>query len=125
MRSGAPRTAREADEPSSGDDGAHRRRDGLLGRIPGIGSDLGLGHNNLVIFWAMLLNEASFGFYQPLTPIYIESLGASPGIVGLVIGISGLARLIFLAPGGWAADRIPIRRLIVTGRSLTIVGVLL
>lgn len=101
------------------------RRGGLLGRVPGIGNDLGLGHNTLAIFWAMLLNEASFGFYQTLTPIYIESLGASPGIVGLVIGISGLTRLIFLAPGGWAADRIPIRTLIVTGRSLTILGILL
>jgi len=115
----------EADDPSSESEDADRRRGGLLRRIPGIGSDLGLGHNNLVIFWAMLLNEASFGFYQTLTPLYIKSLGASPGIVGLVIGISGLARLIFLAPGGWAADRIPIRRLIVSGRSLTVVGILL
>jgi len=97
----------------------------LLGHIPGIGSDLGLGHNNLVIFWAMLFNEVSFGFYQTLTPIYIESLGASPGIVGMVIGIGGLTRLVFLAPGGWAADRVPIRKLIVTGRSLSVIGILL
>ncbi len=113
------------DTPSPGGVAERGRRGGLLGKIPGIGSDLGLGHNNLVIFWAMLLNEASFGFYQTLTPIYIESLGASPGIVGMVIGISGLTRLIFLAPGGWAADRVPIRKLIVTGRSMTVVGILL
>ncbi len=93
--------------------------------IPGIGTDLGLGHNNLIIFWAMLFNEVSFGFYQTLTPIYIESLGASPGVVGIVIGIGGLTRLFFLAPGGWAADRIPLRRLIVTGRSFSVLGILL
>jgi MFS family permease len=112
-------------DPSSPDVVERGQRGGVLGKIPGIGNDLGLGHNNLMIFWAMLFNEASFGFYQTLTPIYIESLGASPGIVGLVIGIGGLTRLIFLAPGGWAADKIPLRKLIVTGRSLTILGILL
>lgn len=98
---------------------------GLLHRIPGIGGDMGLGHNNLVLFWAFFFNELSFGFYQTLTPLYIESLGASPGLVGTVIGIQGLVRLLFLVPAGWAADRIPLRRLIVGGRSLTVLGTLL
>jgi MFS family permease len=95
-------------------------------RIPRfISSDFGLGHNNRILFWAMFFNEASIGFYQTLLPIYIASLGASPGVVGLVIGIQGLARLLFLAPAGWVADRVPLRRLIVTGRSLTVLGLLL
>lgn len=102
-----------------------RRRGGLLGRVPGIGNDLGLGRTNQLIFWAMLFNEASFGFYQTLLPLYIESLGASPGVVGLVIGVSGVARLFALAPAGMLADRVPLRRLIVGGRSLTVAGILL
>lgn len=102
-----------------------RPRGGLLRRVPGIGSDLGLGYNNLVLFWAMLFNELSFGFYQTLLPIYIESLGASPSLVGTVIGIQGLIRLLFLAPAGWAADRIPLRRLIVWARSVTVAGTFL
>ena len=97
----------------------------VLRRVPGVGNDLGLGQANLFLFWAMLFNEASFGFYQTLLPIYIESLGASPGVVGLVIGLSGIARLFFLAPAGMLADHVPLRRLIVGGRSLTALGILL
>jgi MFS family permease len=93
--------------------------------VPGIGSDLGLGRNNLFLFWAMLFNEASFGFYQTLYPLYVESLGASPGVVGLVIGIAGLVRLAFLLPSGLLTDRVPLRWLIVVGRSCTVVGTLL
>ncbi|HUG13704.1 MAG TPA: MFS transporter [Thermomicrobiales bacterium] len=101
------------------------RRGGMLRRIPGIGSDMGLGRNNLVIFWAMFFNEVSFGFYQTLAPLYIGSLGASPRLIGLVIGIQGLARLLFLMPAGMVADRVPLRRLIVGARALTVVGLVL
>jgi MFS family permease len=94
-------------------------------RRPQFGAGLGLAHNNLVIFWAMLFNELAIGFYQTLNPLYIESLGASPGLVGVVIGIQGLIRLVFLAPAGWVADRIPMRTLIAGGRSMTVVGLVL
>jgi MFS family permease len=104
---------------------ANPGRGGVLRRVPGIGNDLGLGHNNLVLFWAMLFNELSFGFYQTLAPIYIESLGASPGLVGVVIGIQGLVRIVFLLPAGWIADHVPLRTLIVGGRSLSVLGTLL
>jgi MFS family permease len=73
----------------------------------------------------MIFNELAIGFYQTLNPLYIESLGASPGLVGAVIGIQGLIRLIFLAPAGWIADRIPMRTLIAGGRSMTALGLLL
>jgi len=102
---------------------ASRTRPGPLRRVPGIGNDLGLGHNNLVLFWGMVFNELSFGFYQTLLPLYIESLGASPGIVGLVIGLQGLVRLVFLAPAGMLADRMSPRRLIVGARSLSVAGI--
>jgi MFS family permease len=101
------------------------RRGGVLRRIPGIGSDMGLGRNNLIIFWAMFFNEVSFGFYQTLAPLYIGSLGASPRLIGLVIGIQGLARLLFLAPAGVVADRVPLRRLIIGARTMTVIGLVL
>lgn len=85
---------------------------------------MGLGRNNLVIFWAMFFNEVSFGFYQTLAPLYIGSLGASPRVIGLVIGIQGLARLLFLAPAGIVADRVPLRRLIVGARAMSVAGLL-
>lgn len=93
--------------------------------MPGLGSFLGLEHNNRIMFWAMLFNEMSIGFYQTLNPLYIQSLGANPGLVGTVIGIQGLVRLIFLAPAGWIADRVPMRTLIVGGRAMTVVGLIL
>jgi MFS family permease len=73
----------------------------------------------------MFFNEVSWGFIQTLTPLYIESLGASPAIVGLVIGIQGLVRLVFLAPAGILADKINIRKLIVGARTSTAVGILI
>ena len=73
----------------------------------------------------MIFNELAIGFYQTLNPLYIESLGANPGLVGAVIGIQGLMRLLFLAPAGWIADRIPMRTLIVGGRSMTVLGLVL
>lgn len=100
-----------------------RRGRGVLRRIPGIGNDLGLGHNNQSLFWGMLFNELSFGFYQTLLPLYIESLGASPAVVGLVIGLQGLVRLVFLAPAGMLADRMSPRKLIVGARSLSVLGI--
>lgn len=105
--------------------GRRASRPSRLQRVPLIGNDLGLGHNARFIFLAMLFNEASFGFYQNLFPLYVEGLGASPGLVGLVIGLQGAVRLIFLAPAGMLADRIPLRRLIVGARTITIFGVLL
>ena len=94
----------------------------MLGRIPGIGNDLGLGHNNLILFWGMLFNELSFGIYQVLLPLYIESLGASPALVGLVIGLQGGAPLIFLAPAGLIADRMSPRTPLRGARSAAVRG---
>lgn len=59
---------------------------------------LGLGRENGLIFWAMLLLEASFAAYFLLLPLYIAALGASPAQVGFTLGIWGLLRLVFLAP---------------------------
>jgi MFS family permease len=101
------------------------RRGGPFRRVPGIGSDLGLGYNNLILFWGMFFNEVTWGFVQTLTPLYIESLGASPAVVGMVIGIQGLIRIVFLAPAGMLADRISMRTLIVIARSCTMLGVLM
>jgi len=113
------------DVTGSNDGSARSHRRSTFQRIPLIGNDIGLGHNARFIFLAMLFNEASFGFYQTLFPLYVEKLGASPGIIGLVIGLQSAVRLIFLAPAGMLADRVPLRRLIIGARSITILGALL
>lgn len=50
------------------------------------------------LFAGSLLNEGAVGFFFTLWPLYIASLGASPPEIGLVIGISGILRLLFLLP---------------------------
>ncbi|HEU5424247.1 MAG TPA: MFS transporter [Nitrolancea sp.] len=92
-----------------------------MARRPG----LGLSRDNQRIFVAMACNEGAFGIYTTLWPLYIAALGATPPEIGLVMGFMGLARLLALLPSGLIADRVPPRRLIVGGRSLTVAGMFL
>lgn len=86
---------------------------------------VGLGRENGVAFWAVALMEASYSTYSLLWPLYIAQLGADPARVGVIIGVQGLLRLVFLAPSGALVDRLPPVRLIVLARSLHVVGLLL
>jgi MFS family permease len=84
---------------------------------------LGLGRDNTRIFWAVLFDEGGLGIYLMLLPIYIASLGASPGQIGLVLGISGIARIGMLLLSGFITDRIPPRQLIAITRGIGIIGI--
>lgn len=86
---------------------------------------LGLGHDNTRIFWGMIFNEAGFGVYMTLWPIYIAALGASPEQIGLVLGVQGFARLAFLLPSGPLGDRVRPERLVAGGRAFAVVGLVL
>ena len=86
--------------------------------------DLGLGRELGNVFWAMIGVEAAFGAYVGIWPLWIESLGAPITIVGLVLGSSGLIRLLILAPSAALADRIDPRTLIVVARSITGLGLI-
>jgi ENTS family enterobactin (siderophore) exporter len=94
-------------------------------RLPGglpVRWDLGLGREPGYVFWAMIGVEAAFGAYVGIWPLWIEALGAPVTIVGLVLGTSGLLRLLVLAPSAALADRIDPRRLIIAARAITGVG---
>ncbi len=86
---------------------------------------LGLGRENGLVCWAMLFLEASFTSYFLLLPLYIAQLGANPTQVGLVIGVWGFLRLLFLTPSGLLVDRLPPVRLILWSRALGIVGLVI
>jgi MFS family permease len=86
--------------------------------------DLGLGREIGYVFWAMIGLEAAFGAYVGIWPLWIEALGAPITVVGLVLGASGLLRLLILAPSAALADRIDPRTLILAGRSLTCIGMI-
>ena len=86
---------------------------------------VGLGHENGLMFWAIIALEASFASYFTFLPLYVAQLGANPAQVGLVMGFWGISRLFFLVPSGMLIDRFPSVPLIVITRSIGVVGLLL
>ncbi len=83
---------------------------------------LGLERDNKRIFWAALFDEGAFGIYVTILPLYIASLGASPGQIGMVLGLAGLARIAMLTMSSYITDRVPPRQLIALSRGLGIIG---
>jgi len=82
----------------------------------GLGRELGLA------FWAMFFVEAAFGSYWNIWPIYIGSLGASVPVVGLIVGASGLIRLVVMPPSAALADRLGARVVLVGARAIAFAG---
>ncbi len=89
-------------------------------RIPRI--SLGLDRENRLMFWGMFFNEAGIGIFITLWPLYIGSLGASPAQIGLIIGLWGFSRLLFLMPSGMLIERVPPKTLILGTRIGAILG---
>lgn len=83
---------------------------------------LDLGRENGITFWAMILLEASFASYFIFLPLYVAQLGANPAQVGLIMGIWGGTRLVFLGPSGILVDRFPAVPLIIVTRALGVLG---
>jgi MFS family permease len=83
---------------------------------------LGLERDNKRIFWAAFFDEGAFGIFLTILPLYIASLGATPGQIGMVLGISGLARILMLTMSSYITDRVPPRQLIALTRGLGIIG---
>lgn len=83
----------------------------------------GLGRQNGLAFWALLLLEASFGSYFALWPLWIEDRGAAVWLVGLLIGMGGILRLAGLLPSAWLVRRFGLRTVFVTVRLIAAVGI--
>lgn len=56
-----------------------------------------------------------FGLYGLMFPLYIEKLGGGPIIIGLLSTVSGIVTALVVFPGGWLADRVDRRRVLVWG----------
>ena len=82
----------------------------------------GLGRDNGLSFWTMILMEASFSSYALLLPLYIENLGASKARIGLYLGLWGLFRLLLLIPSGLLIDRFSPNAVMLGARCLSIGG---
>src|SRR4051794_22708634 len=98
-------------------------------RLPGgfgrsLSWHMGLGPELGNVFWAMTGIEATYGAYGGIWPLWIEALGAPVTIVGLILGSSGLFRLMVLLPSAALADRFEPRTIILVARSFTVIGLI-
>ena len=60
-----------------------------------------------ISFFAWGIGEGLFFYFQPL---YLQELGATPILIGTILGLNGLAMTLVQAPGGYIADRIGTRK---------------
>lgn len=97
---------------------------GWAGRL-GARLGFGLSRDNALMFWAVLLNEGAVGTYIALWPLYLTALGATPVEIGFVGGAGGAVYLGAVIAGGWLADRVSTRWLLVGARSVAVLGLLL
>jgi predicted MFS family arabinose efflux permease len=89
------------------------------------GSLLGLDYNSTILFGFVLLNQFSWGLSNTFTALYLTELGASPAVVGLMIGMTGFLPLGFLLLSGILIERFSPRLLVVAGRTCTTAGAFL
>lgn len=64
-------------------------------------------HRNLALvslaFFTWGIGEGLFFYFQP---IYLQELGATPVVIGAILGLNGLAMTLVQTPAGYLADRI-------------------
>lgn len=56
-----------------------------------------------------------FGLYGLLFPLYVEKLHGGPVIVGLLTTVAGIITALVVFPGGWMADRVDTRTILLWG----------
>jgi MFS family permease len=62
---------------------------------------------------AMFFWDFGIGLFNNLWAIYVESLGASPKLIGLLVGGQSIIRVALTLPSGFAADHMSRRKLLV------------
>jgi DHA1 family multidrug resistance protein-like MFS transporter len=72
-----------------------------------------------ISFFIWGIGEGLFFYFQP---IYLQQLGATPVIIGGILGLGGVAMAIVQAPSGYLADRYGNRRLLVVGWIIGVVA---
>lgn len=84
-----------------------------------------LGRDTRWVLWSYFLWGVGEGLWIYMQPLYVRSLGASPAQTGLVLGMWGVGRLLFILPAGILADRYDARRLLIPGWYIGALGVLI
>lgn len=63
----------------------------------------------------LALHTVRYGLVFPLIPLFAQSLGASPAVIGVVVGAFGLLPLFLSIPSGGLADVFGTRRMLLLG----------
>jgi MFS transporter, ACS family, glucarate transporter len=82
--------------------------------------DFGLGRNNGLLFWAHVVWGSGFAVQITLWTLFIQSLGASPAQIGLVVGGGAVVRTLLAMPAGALVDRVSPKPVILLGMSMPI-----
>jgi MFS transporter, DHA1 family, multidrug resistance protein len=79
--------------------------------------------NAALLFWGIFFLQAAFGTSDRFKALYIESLGAKPALVGVILGVAESIRLTFLIAAGPLSDRLS-SRLLINSRWLAVANAL-
>lgn len=82
-----------------------------------------IGSNTRTMAIALILWAVGEGLWTYIQPLYLAKLGAEPKQIGLILSVSGVARLFLMLPSGMLADRYGARQLLIPGWVLGLVGV--
>ncbi|MEZ4496505.1 MAG: MFS transporter [Thermomicrobiales bacterium] len=89
-------------------------------RVPTFGLPLAV----LPVFYTILFVHGALGAYQPIWPIWIERLDASPALIGFLIAAPGILRIGVVAPSASIAERFGAKRVMLYSRWLILFGYL-
>jgi MFS family permease len=74
-----------------------------------------------ISFFLWGMGEGLFSFFQP---IYLRELGASPVLIGTIIGAVGVAMTIIQVPAGYLGHRFGNRNIMITGWVIGVIAIL-
>jgi predicted MFS family arabinose efflux permease len=81
--------------------------------------------NMLLILIVFLLNFVRYGMVFPLVPLLAHELGASPAVIGVVVGAFALLSFFLSIPVGGFTDRVGVKHALALGVLCNIVSALL
>jgi MFS family permease len=84
-----------------------------------------MNRNKLLILFIFTLNFTRYGMVFPLVPLVAHDLGASPTVIGIIVGAFGLLSFFLAIPVGGLTDRMGIKRALALGVLCNIVSSLL
>ena len=90
--------------------------------IDGVVRALDLDRNNRIMAIANGLWGAGSGIYLPIWPIHLERLGASPAILGVLLGLGGVIGIAISIPAATLATRLGLKRALLVGWGLAPFG---